>query len=113
MEELDNSMPMGGEGDIVEDEELQLPDLSDVAPDSLEAAKQFNTGGDVGKIGNIANQISGSLEDAAVNVRDFIDNTLQGDQRSKEEIREDRRIIGEEGRRRIEENAEQLRDENV
>ena len=42
MEELDNSMPMGGEGDIVEDEELQLPDLSDVAPDSLEAAKQFN-----------------------------------------------------------------------
>ena len=113
MEELDNSMPMGGEGDIVEDEELQLPDLSDVAPDSLEFAKQFNTGGDVGKIGNIANQISGSLEDAAVNVRDFIDNTLQGDQRSKEEIREDRRIIGEEGRRRIEENVEQLRDENV
>ena len=31
MEELENSLPMGGEGDIVEDEELELPNLSDLS----------------------------------------------------------------------------------
>ena len=86
MEELENSVPMGGEGEIVEDDELELPDLSDVGSDSLEAAKQFNQQGT--GLAGIANQVSGVMEDAAVNVRDFIDNNLQGDQRSKEEIRD-------------------------
>lgn len=110
MEELENSVPMGGEGEIVEDDELELPDLSDVGSDSLEAAKQFNQQGT--GLAGIANQVSGVMEDAAVNVRDFIDNNLQGDQRSKEEIREDRQVIGDETRQRIDENSQRLAEEN-
>lgn len=110
MEELENSLPMGGEGEIVEDEELELPNLSDVGSNSLEAAKQFNQQGT--GLAGIANQVSGVMEDAAVNVRDFIDNNLQGDQRSKEEIREDRQVIGDETRQRIDENSQRLAEEN-
>ena len=51
MEELENSMPMGGEGEIVE-EELELPNLSDVGSPQLEALKQSHEGG------GILNQLS-------------------------------------------------------
>ena len=52
MEELENSMPMGGEGDIVENEELELPNLSDVGSPQLEALTQSQEGG------GILNQLS-------------------------------------------------------
>lgn len=97
MEELENSLPMGGEGDIVEDEELELPNLSDVGSPQLEALKQSQEGG------GILNQLSEGIQNTQAQVRDFIDNTLQGDQRSLEEIKEDRQVITDEGRQRLDE----------
>ena len=100
MEELENSMPMGGEGDIVENEELELPNLSDVGSPQLEALKQSQEGG------GILNQLSEGIENAGAQVRDFIDNTFQGDQRSLEEIKEDRQVIAAEGRQRLDESQQ-------
>ena len=101
MEELENSMPMGGEGEIVE-EELELPNLSDVGSPQLEALKQSQEGG------GILNQLSEGIENAGAQVRDFIDNTFQGDQRSLEEIKEDRQVIADEGRQRLDESQQVL-----
>ena len=109
MEELENQLPQGGEEEIVEEEELALPDMTDLGGAQLEAVKQANEQSS-GILG-IANQVSGAIEDAAVNVRDFVDNTFQGDQRSKDQIREDRATIREESKRRNEENIEQLRED--
>ena len=109
MEELENQLPQGGEEEIVEEEELALPDMTDLGGAQLEAVKQANEQSS-GVLG-IANQVSGAIEDAAVNVRDFVDNTFQGDQRSKDQIREDRATIREESKRRNEENIEQLRED--
>ena len=109
MEELENQLPQGGEEEIVEEEESALPDMTDLGGAQLEAVKQANEQSS-GILG-IANQISGAMEDAAVNVRDFVDNTFQGDQRSKDQIREDRATIREESKRRNEENIEQLRED--
>ncbi len=109
MEELENQLPQGGEEEIVEEEELALPDMTDLGGAQLEAVKQANQQSK-GVLG-IANQVSGAIEDAAVNVRDFVDNTFQGDQRSKDQIREDRATIREESKRRTEENIEQLRED--
>ena len=105
MEELENQLPQGGEEEIVEEEELALPDMTDLGGAQLEAVKQ--AGQDSSGILGIANQVSGAMENAAVNVRDFVDNTFQGDQRSKDQIREDRETIREEGKRRNEENIEE------
>ena len=102
MEELENSMPMGGEGKVVEEEELELPNLSDVGSPQLEALKQSQEGG------GILNQLSEGIENAGAQVRDFIDNTFQGDQRSLEEIKEDRQIIADEGRQRLDESQQVL-----
>ena len=90
-----------GEEEIVE-EELALPDMTDLGGAQLEAVKQANEQSS-GILG-IANQVSGAIEDAAVNVRDFVDNTFQGDQRSRDQFREDRATIIEESRRSNEEN---------
>ena len=102
MEELENSMPMGGEGEIVEEEELELPNLSDVGSPQLEALKQSQEGG------GILNQLSEGIQNTQAQVRDFIDNTFQGDQRSLEEIKEDRQIIADEGRQRLDESQQVL-----
>ena len=91
MEELENQLPQGGEEEIVEEEESALPDMTDLGGAQLEAVKQANEQSS-GILG-IANQISGAMEDAAVNVRDFVDNTFQGDQRSKDQIRERNRWL--------------------
>ena len=101
-EKLENSMPMGGEGDIVEDEELELPNLSDVGSPQLEALKQSQEGG------GILNQLNEGIEAAGAQVRDFIDNTFQGDQRSLEEIKEDRQVIADEGRQKLDESQQVL-----
>ena len=102
MEELENSVPMGGEGDVVENEELELPNLSDVGSPQLEALKQSQEGG------GILNQLSEGIQNTQAQVRDFIDNTFQGDQRSLEEIKEDRQIIADEGRQRLDESQQVL-----
>ena len=94
MEELENSMPMGGEGEIVEEEELELPNLSDVGSPQLEALKQSQEGG------GILNQLSEGIQNTQAQLSDFIDNTFRGDQRSLEEIKEDRQVIADEGRQR-------------
>lgn len=54
--------------------------------------------------GEIDNPIGQFMEDRAVEVRDWIDNTLQGNQRSKDQIREDRkgaRTAGAEAQREL------------
>ena len=42
MEELENQLPQGGEEEIVEEEELALPDMTDLGGAQLEAIKQAN-----------------------------------------------------------------------
>ena len=42
MEELENQLPQGGEEEIVEEEELALPDMTDLGGAQLEAVKQAN-----------------------------------------------------------------------
>ena len=89
--ELDNQLPQGAEEEIVDNEEVNLPDLSDVG--SLQQEFMKNAPAASNPLMKVAENVSGAMEDAAVNVRDFIDNNLQGDQRSKEEIRADREAI--------------------
>ena len=52
------------------------------ATTAVEAASQFT--------GEIDNPVGQLLEDGAVGLRDWIDNTFQGDKLSQDEIREDR-----------------------
>ena len=80
--ELDNQLPQGAEEEIVDNEEVNLPDLSDVG--SLQQEFMKNAPAASNPLMKVAENVSGAMEDAAVNVRDFIDNNLQGDQRSKE-----------------------------
>ena len=89
--ELENQLPQGAEEEIVDDEEVNLPDLSDMG--SLQQEFEKNAPASSNPIMKAADNVSGLMEDAAVNVRDFIDNNLQGDQRSKEDIRADREAI--------------------
>ena len=60
MEELENQLPQGGEEEIVEEEELALPDMTDLGGAQLEAVKQANEQSS-GILG-IANQVSGAIE---------------------------------------------------
>ena len=64
MEELENQLPQGGEEEIVEEEELALPDMTDVGSAQLEAIKQ--AGQDSSGVLGIANQVSGALKNAAL-----------------------------------------------
>jgi hypothetical protein len=50
----------------------------------------------------------GFMEDIAVGVRDFIDNTFQGDQRTREQIASDRADVREEGTRRFQERQSEI-----
>ena len=95
MDEL-NQLPQGGEEEVVqEEEELQLPNISDTG--STEKVEQ--------RLQDLANEptnaVSKFLEDTQVNLRDFVDNTFQGDQRSKDEIRSDREAATTEGQRNL------------
>ena len=106
-ENIENSLSMGGEGAINNDDSEQielpniseeLPNLSDTGSDQFEALKQSaqNEGG-VGKF------LQNSFENIAIDARDAIDNVFQGDQLSREEIRENRAVTANEGRQRLDE----------
>ena len=72
----------------MDNEEVNLPDLSDVG--SLQQEFMKNAPVASNPLMKVAENVSGAM--SAVNVH-FIDNNLQGDQRSKEEIRADREAI--------------------
>ena len=106
-ENIENSLSMGGEGAINNDdsEQIELPDISEALPNlsdtgsnQLEALKQSaQTEGGLGKF------LQNSFENIAIDARDAIDNVFQGDQLSREEIRENREVTANEGKQRLDE----------
>ena len=111
-ENIENSLSMGGEGDIDNGDSdnielpnisTELPNLSDVGSDKFEALKQSAEGEKgFGKF------LSNSLENIAIDARDAFDNVFQGDQLTRDEIRENRAITANEGRLRLDEGQKVL-----
>ena len=111
-EKIENSLSMGGEGEINNDdsEQIELPDISEELPNlSDTGSKQFeamkqSAEGEKG----FGKFLSNSLENIAIDARDAIDNVFQGDQLSREEIRENRQTIANEGKQRLDEGQQVL-----
>ena len=94
------------------DKTNSLPDMSDM---SGSAARQFIEQGQGRGGGNplqrLGQKLEGALDTAQVNTADFIDNTFQGDQRTKEEIKADQDAIYAQGRADMDEIQQKLNQE--
>ncbi len=106
-ENIENSLPMGGEGEINNDDSEQielpniseeLPNLSDTGSNRFEALKQ-----DAQNQGGFPAYLQRGLENLAIDTRDLVDNVFQGDQLTRDEIRENREVTANEGRQRLDE----------